>query len=83
MTVCHPNAVWYKDLEPHQIYHIHENEKKRVYSRSVLDTEHGTFTPLIFTITGGMGKECLMYHNRLGADHLIFDGGEVAGFLDC
>ena len=27
--------------------------------------EHGTFTPLIFTSTGGMGKECLQYHSRL------------------
>ena len=30
---------------------------------------HGTFTPLVFTTTGGMGKECLMYHSRL--THLI------------
>ena len=28
--------------------------------------EHGTFTPLVFTTTGGMGlKGCLMYHSRL------------------
>ena len=33
------------------------------------DIEHGTFTPLIFTSTGGMGKECLQYHSRLA--HLI------------
>ena len=51
-------------LEPQQIYRIHENEKKRLYSRSVLDIEHGTFTPSVFTTTGGMGKECLMYHSR-------------------
>ena len=25
----------------------------------------GTFTPFIFTSTGGMGKECLQYHSRL------------------
>ena len=60
-----PNAVSYGDLEPQQIYRIHENEKKRLYSREVLDIEHETFTPLVFTTTGEMGKECLMYHNRL------------------
>ena len=30
---------------PQQIYRIHENEKKHLYSRRVLDIEHGTFTP--------------------------------------
>ena len=54
----------YRDLEPQQIYRLHENEKKRQYSSRVLDIEHGTFTPLIFT-TGGMGKEYLNYHSKL------------------
>ena len=61
----HSSYASYRDLEPQQIYRIHENEKKRLYSRRVLDIEHGTFTPLVFTTTGGMGKECLMYHSRL------------------
>ena len=58
-----PIGTWsYTDI---QIYRNHENEKKRLYLRRVLDIEHGTFTPLIFTSTGGMGKECLQYHSRL------------------
>ena len=65
VRVCHPNAVSYRDLEPQQIYRIHENEKKRLYSTRVLDIERGTFTPLVFTTTGGMRKVCLMYHSRL------------------
>ena len=65
VRVCHPNADSYKDLEPQQIYRRHENEKKRLYSKRVLDIEHGTFTPLVFTTTGDMGKECLRYHSRL------------------
>ena len=65
VRVCHPNAESYKDLEPQQIYRTHENEKKRLYSRRVLDIEHGTFTPLVFTTTSGMGNECLRYHSRL------------------
>ena len=55
----------YRELEPRQIYRIHENEKKRLYSRKVLDIEQGKFTALVFATTGGMGKECLMYHSRL------------------
>ena len=63
--VCHPNADSYRNLELQQIHCNHENKKKRLYSRRVLDIEQGTFTPLIFTSTGGMGKECLQYHSRL------------------
>ena len=65
VRVCHPNAESYRELEPQQIYRIHENAKKREYHTRVLEIEHGTFTPLIFTTTGGMGTECSAYHKRL------------------
>ena len=65
IRVCHSNAESYKQMEPKQIYRLHENEKKRSYSRRVLDIEHGSFTPLVFTSTGGMGPECLRFHSRL------------------
>ena len=41
------------DLETQQIYRMYKKEKKRLYSRRVLDLKHGTFTPLVFTTTGG------------------------------
>jgi len=63
--VCHPNSEAYKDLEPQQFYRTHDNKEKRLYSRRVLRIEHGAFTPLVFTTTGGMGKGCLRYHSRL------------------
>ena len=31
----------------------------------LLEIEHGTFTPLVFTTTGGMADECRRYHCRL------------------
>ena len=65
VRVCHPNADSYQDLEPQQIYELHENEKKRLYGARVIEVEHGTFIPLVFTTTGGMGKECNRYHSRL------------------
>ena len=37
--------------------------------------ERGTFIPLIFTTTGGMGKECLNYHSRL-AELIAIKKGE-------
>ena len=52
--------------------------KKRQYSSRLLDIEHGTFAPLIFTTTGGMGKECLNYHSRLAELIAIKKGEEYA-----
>jgi len=45
VRVCHPNAESYKDLDPQQIYRMHENEKKRMYSKRVMEIEQGTFIP--------------------------------------
>ena len=61
VRVCHPNADSYRDLTPKQIYKKHENEKKRQYAERVMET----FTPLVFTTTGGMADECDKYHSRL------------------
>ena len=52
VRVCHPNADSYRELSPKQIFHLHENEKKRQYSRRLLEVEQGTFTPLVCTSTG-------------------------------
>ena len=30
-----------------------------------MEIEQGTFTPLVFTTTGGMADECVKYHRRL------------------
>lgn len=46
-----------------QIYRMHEDKKERLYLRRVLDVDHGTFTPLVFTTTGGMGDKCLARQN--------------------
>ena len=56
---------------------LHENEKKRSYTRHDLDIEHGSFTPLVFISisTGGMGPECLRFHSRL-AERIANKKGE-------
>ena len=35
------------------------------YGSRVTEVEQGTFTPLVFTTTGGMANECLRYHSSL------------------
>ena len=51
VRVCHPNADSYKNLTPEQIYKLHENDKKRLYSSRVLEVNgarlHHWFLPLL------------------------------------
>ena len=39
--------------------------KKRAYNDRIINVEHGTFTPLVFSTSGGESPECLKYHQRL------------------
>ena len=64
VRVCYLNAESYGGLTTKQIYRQHESEKKRMYASRVLEVEQGSFTPLVFTTTGGMADECKRYHSR-------------------
>ena len=65
VRICHPNADSYRDMDLNQIYRQHETEKKRQYASRILEVEQATFTPLVFSTTGGMAVECKRYHSRL------------------
>ena len=43
----------------------HELDKKRCYNRRIMEVEHGSFTPLVFTTTGVMSHECAIFHKAL------------------
>ena len=40
-----------------------------------MEVEQGTFTPLVFTSTGGMADECKRFHSRL-AERLALKKGD-------
>ena len=46
-------------------YAEQEQEKRRGYAQRVLHIEHGSFTPLVFSIYGGMSVECKRFYARL------------------
>eukprot|EP00794_Sanderia_malayensis_P014468 gene14468-biopygen11582 len=46
-------------------YEINEREKKRAYNDRVLEVEHGSFTPIVISATGGMGREAKKFYSRL------------------
>ena len=47
------------------VLRTHENQKKNNYNRRVMEVEHGTFTPLVFSTTGVMAHECTIFHKNL------------------
>ena len=65
VRVTHPNADSHVTKSLDQLYRENEAEKKRKYNDRVINCEKATFTPLVFTTTGGMGKECERLNKRL------------------
>jgi len=47
-------------------YHRNEN-KKRAYDECVPNVEHGTFTPLVFSVAGGMGPIATTFYRQLAS----------------
>ena len=56
VRVFHPNAPSYHNSTIPSIYRCHEQVKKREYDDGVREVEKASFTPLVFAITGSMGK---------------------------
>ncbi|XP_066919036.1 uncharacterized protein [Clytia hemisphaerica] len=59
------SARRYRGLELSKCFQRNENEKKRHYNERVNSVENGTFTPLVFSTNGGMGRECQTFYKRL------------------
>ena len=65
VRIFHPNAASNRSKSLPQLYASHESEKKRVYNDRIIQVEHGTFTPLVFSTAGGESPECRKFHQRL------------------
>ena len=65
IRVFHPGAPSNAILPVPNMYKKHEDEKKRTYNRRIIEVEKATFTPLVFSTSGGMGKEAVSFHKRL------------------
>ena len=65
VRITNLNSPSYRDKTPESVYKTNEREKKRDYNQRVIQVEKGSFTPLIFSTTGGMGPEATKYHKRV------------------
>ncbi len=46
-------------------YRKHENIKKRAYEQRVREVEHSSFTPIVMSLTGGLGNAATTCYKRL------------------
>ena len=69
------NSACNQNKSTESILEEHEKEKKRKNQQGVIDVEMGSFTPLVFGMNGGMGKECKLFLSNL-ADKLPRKNGE-------
>ena len=62
MRITNTNPESQRHLTSEKSFTKHERKKKRRYNNRIMNVEHGTFTPLMFPVNGGMAKECLKFH---------------------
>ena len=65
VRVFHPNASSYRSVSLQAAFRRHEQTKKREYGERVREVEHGVFTPLVLSTTGGLGVEATTFYKRL------------------
>ena len=72
VRIFNPNSPSYAGRDPSALYvtlchptSTHENSKKNDYIDRVQSVDCGSFTPLIYSNSGGWGKEASTFHTRL------------------
>ena len=65
VRVTHPNAPSNRSIPPSKLYVRHEMEKKVKYEERIIQIEKGSFCPLIFSTSGGVGPLCDNVHKKL------------------
>ena len=55
VRVFNPHALSSSNPSLASTYRRHEKEKRRAYQQRILEVEHGSFTPLVYSAAGGMG----------------------------
>ncbi len=65
VRISNPNSPTNKALSLAEVYKKNEREKMRAYNDRILQVEKGSFVPLVYTTTGGMGPQCERTHKRI------------------
>jgi hypothetical protein len=80
ICVTNTNCASQSNMTAAKIYAKHEAIKKRSYNQRIMQIEHGTFTPLVFSVNGGVGPECERFHKHI-AEKIADKSGESYGHV--
>ena len=67
VRVFNPFAHTYRNLPLTTCYRRNEQEKRRAYDQRVREIEHGCFSPLVFSASGGMGPTAKVVYKKLAS----------------
>ncbi len=67
VRIFNPTAHSCRNQSLSSCYRRHELEKRRHYEDRVIQVEHGCFTPLVFSTSGGMGPSASVFFKRLAS----------------
>ena len=67
VKVFNPNAQSYRQSSLESCFRCEENAKKQKYEQRIVEVEHGSFTPLVFSTSGGMGNLASTFYKRLAS----------------
>lgn len=64
VLVFYPNASSYCNKDS-SLHHICMSAIRREYREKIREVDHGAFTPLFLTTTGGIALECEVFYKKL------------------
>ena len=82
VRVFHPNASSYRNTSIAALYRRQEQAKKREYGDKIREVQHASFTPLVFSTTGGLSKDTTIAYRRLAELLATKRGTEYGTSLD-
>ena len=62
--VFNPFTQSYQHQKVDNFFSANEREKKRLYNERILQIDHGSFTPLVFTPYGACSRETAKFRKR-------------------
>ena len=86
VRVYHANAPTYRSLSPTKAFELHERRKQLEYEERIVNVDHGSFCPLVFSMSGAVGPLCSIFLKRLAgmvADEMHISYSSAMAWLRC
>ena len=76
VEVINPNSTSYLQYSTKKTLENAERQKARRYNERILNVQHGSFAPLIYSVTGGVGPQAKIFEKLL-CNKLAYKKGQI------